>query len=93
MRPMPSKIPYRRVTVHWDDAEADPGWQSEGDIEESTSKLHDVHCFSIGWLIQRTKKWTVVAATINWSRVDGTWMFSNVMRVPSGMVRKVERAR
>lgn len=88
MRPMPSKVPFPRVAVIWQDAEADPSWLDLSQIEHNMTVSLATPNRSEGRLIKKTPKWVVLASTFSW---NGEWSFSNLMSIPAAMVRKIER--
>jgi hypothetical protein len=87
MKPMPTKVPFVLVRVEWIDAEADPDWVEEHDIDPHTDKMLPVR--SVGYQIRNNKKWVIVAGTLSWCHTG--WLFTNIMRIPRGMVNKIER--
>jgi hypothetical protein len=87
MKPMPAKIPYPLIRVEWIDAEADPAWVEESQIDPHTEKMELVK--SVGYQVRNNKKWIVIAGTLCWCSTG--WLFTNIMRIPRGMVAKIEK--
>lgn len=81
-----STFPYDFVEVIWDDAKCETGWMPENEMEEPGEEI----AYSVGWLVQKTKKHLVIGASISLNEDDGVYHFNNRQQIPRGMVKSIK---
>lgn len=71
--------PFDLVSVVWDDAECDSGWDAAAEPKESL-------VLSVGFLVKKTRKHIVLAGSIT----TGEHNTNQRIQIPKGMIKSIE---
>jgi hypothetical protein len=77
--------PFDLVEILWDDAGTSSGWENETAIKPEEELVT-----TIGFLVKKTKKCFIVAASSYYNEVDEEYCFNARIQIPKGMVKKVK---
>jgi hypothetical protein len=79
-------ILYKKVEVFWRDAFTIDGWHSLADVNKKVTEGAD--CQTVGYLIQDTQDWLVVAATVG-RDISEDCEIGSCWIIPRGMITKM----
>lgn len=73
------EVPFDLVSVVWDDAEADTGW-------DKVSTPKEALVLTVGFLIKKTRKHIVIAGSVT----TGEFNTNQRMQIPRAMIQSIE---
>lgn len=74
------------VKVKWQDTMSESDWKDIDEIKKWAKKERAI-CVSVGWLVERTKKYIVVAGSKGVNDED----YGDFIRIPRAIIKKITR--
>jgi len=79
------------LKIEWSDAGTINRWEEMEDLLRELHKSDAESFFTVGFLIRETSEWISVAQTVNYNGSKVLERATEIMSVPKGMVKKINK--